>query len=167
MIQSGTDVFGFSNLLYIRDIEESKSLNNFNGSCIIISASGMCEAGRVLHHLANCIEDANSTVLIIGFNAQNTLGRRLVESRDVKNAHIKIFGDDYKVKAKIYVLNSFSAHADRNELCNYFNNFDRNLLENIFLVHGEPDQQETLTLKLKDMNFTDISSPNRGDEVII
>lgn len=167
LISKGVDVFGFSNLTYIRDVEDSKSLNNFKGSCIIISASGMCEAGRVLHHLANSIEDSGSTVIIIGYNAPDTLGKRLVEAKDIQNARIRIFGDDFRVKAKIYVLNSFSAHADRNELCDYFNNFDRSVLDSIFLVHGDPDQQDAFKQQLISMKFSNILSPERGDEVTI
>lgn len=165
LISDGVDIFGFSNLTYIKDVEESKRLNDFKGCCVIISASGMCEAGRVLHHLANNIEDSKSTVLIVGYNAEHTLGRRLVEAKDMTNATVKIFGDEYNVRAKIYVLNSFSAHADMNELNDYFDKFDRNMLKGIFLVHGDIDQQEIFKATLKDMGFKNVVNPAKGEEI--
>ncbi|MGH2575142.1 MAG: MBL fold metallo-hydrolase RNA specificity domain-containing protein [Ignavibacteria bacterium] len=164
LISKGVDIFGFSNLRYIKDVQESKALNDFKGSCLIISASGMCESGRVLHHLANNIEDINSTVLIIGFMAEHTLGRRLVESRDIPNMKVKIFGDEFTVKSKIVVLNSFSAHADKAELIDYFNKFNKNELHGIYLVHGEVDQQECLKKSLIDQNFKNVIIPEKGDE---
>jgi metallo-beta-lactamase family protein len=167
LILDGVDVFGFSNLTYIKDVEESKALNNFKGTCMIISASGMCEAGRILHHLANNIQDPKTTILIVGYMAENTLGKRLVDLKDTTNGSVKIFGDEYNVKAKIVVLNSFSAHADRNELMAYFNKFDKNRLEQIFLVHGDYDQQEAFNHSLKNANFKNIDIPQKGDEVQI
>lgn len=164
MILNGKEIFELPNLRYIQDVEDSKALNFFNECCIIISASGMAESGRVLHHLKNNIEDPNSTVLIVGFMAEHTLGRRLIESRDVENAVIRIFGDEYYVHSKIVVLNSFSAHADRDELLAYFNQFDRNQLQKVFLVHGEIDQQEAFKDGLRSMNFKDIEIPVKGQE---
>jgi metallo-beta-lactamase family protein len=167
LISKGVDVFGFSNLLYIKDVEESKSLNEFKGPAMIISASGMAEAGRVLHHLANNIEDPASTILIIGFMAPDTLGRRLVESKDTENSIVKIFGEEHPVRAKVVILNSFSAHADRNELHHYFAQFDKKQLENIYLVHGDLDQQEALQSMLKKDGFNNIDIPEKGSEIII
>lgn len=165
LLTEGVDIFGFSNLTYIRDVEESKALNSFKGTCVIISASGMCEAGRVLHHLANNIQDSKSTVLIVGYMAENTLGKRLVEAKDDPNAVVRIFGDEYKVRAKIVVLNSFSAHADRNELLDYFSRYDKSQLENIFLVHGDYDQQTAFQDGLKSSGFNNISIPEKGYEI--
>ena len=165
LLTRGVDVFGFSNLTYIKDVEESKNLNNFKGACVIISASGMCEAGRVLHHLANNIEDERSTILIVGYMAENTLRKRLVESKDDSNAVVRIFGDEYRVKAKIVVLNSFSAHADENELLNYFTQFDKSNIEKIFLVHGDYNQQLVFQDALKKNGFKNISIPEKGNEV--
>lgn len=167
LISDGVDIFGFSNLTYIKDVEESKRLNDFKGCCVIISASGMCEAGRVLHHLKNNIEDKRSTVLIVGFCAEHTLGRRLVESKDMTDATVKIFGDEFNVRAKIYVLNSFSAHADMNELNAYFEKFDRNMLKGIFLVHGDIDQQEIFKASLKGKGFKYVNNPAKGEELEI
>jgi metallo-beta-lactamase family protein len=167
LISNGVDVFGFSNLTYIKDVEDSKALNRFKGACMIISASGMCEAGRILHHLANNIDDPTNTILIIGYQAPDTLGRRLVESRDIESPEVKIFGDLHKVKAKVVVLNSFSAHADRNELYDYFEKFDKNQVEKIFLVHGDYDQQQALQLQLQTEGYKDIEIPEKGAEIII
>ena len=167
LLVEGVDIFGFSNLTYTKNVEESKALNNFKGSCVIISASGMCEAGRVLHHLANNIGDSRSTVLIVGYMAENTLGRRLIESKDDPNAIVRIFGDEYKVKAKIVVLNSFSAHADRNELLDYFTKYDKSQLENIFLVHGDYDQQTAFQEGLTKNGFNNITIPQKGFEIQI
>lgn len=167
LITNGVDVFGFSNLTYTQSVEESKALNSIKGPCMIISASGMCEAGRILHHLANNIEDPRTTILIIGFMAPDTLGRRLVESRDKDNPEVRIFGDEYKVKAKVVVLNSFSAHADKNELMTYFRQFDKSQLEQIYLVHGDYDQQQAFQKSLNENGFKDVLIPKKLDEVEI
>lgn len=164
MILNGIEIFAMPNLKYIQDVEDSKALNYLNECCIIISASGMAEAGRVLHHLKNNIEDPDSTVLIVGFMAEHTLGRRLIESRDEENAMVRIFGEEYYVHSKVVVLNSFSAHADKDELHDYFNQFDRNKMQKIFLVHGEIDQQEAFKDGLRSMNFKDIEIPVKGQE---
>lgn len=165
MILNGKEIFELPNLKYIQDVEDSKKLNFFDESCLIISASGMAESGRVLHHLKNNIEDPKSTVLIVGYMAEHTLGRRLIESRDAENASVKIFGEEYYVHSKIVVLNSFSAHADKDELEDYFDKFDRKKLEKIFLVHGEPSQQSAFKDNLKNMNFREIDIPYKGQEI--
>lgn len=164
MILNGVEVFELPNLHYIQNVEESKKLNSIHEPCVIISASGMAESGRVLHHLKNNIEDPKATVLIVGYMAENTLGRRLIESRDVENTAVRIFGEEYYVHAKIVVLNSFSAHADRDELLSYFNQFDRNELKRIFLVHGEPEMQEAFKDGLRTQNFKDVEIPAKGQE---
>lgn len=165
LILSGVKTFELPNLRYTQSVDESKRLNSVNEPCIIISASGMAESGRILHHLKNNIEDPKSTVLIVGYMAEHTLGRRLIESRNSENASVRIFGDEYYVHAKVVVLNSFSAHADRDELLGYFDNFDRKQLQKIFLVHGEIDQQEAFKDGLRSMNFKDIEIPVKGQEV--
>jgi metallo-beta-lactamase family protein len=165
LISEGIDIFGSADVKFIKDVEESKKLNNIKTCCMIISASGMCESGRILHHLANNVQDPKNTILIIGFMAEHTLGRRLVEAKDEKGKKIKIFGDEYKVNATVEVLNSFSAHADKDELNDYFVKFNREKLKNIYLVHGEIDQQEILKNSLKSLGFKDIQIPFKGDEV--
>ena len=167
LISKGVDVFGFSNLTYIKDVEESKRLNGLKGPCVIISASGMCESGRILHHLKNNIADPGSTVLIVGFMAPETLGRRLIESKDKAGEQIRIFGDMHKVNAKIYVLNSFSAHADRDELIEYFSKFNKPELENIWLVHGDYDQQQALQSALNEREYKNVDIPEKETVVEI
>lgn len=165
LISRGVDVFGFQNLTYIKDAEDSKKLNYFKGSCMIISASGMAESGRIVHHLRNNISSEKNTILIVGFQAPHTLGRRIVEAEGKQGMFVRIFGEEHAVKAKIYVLNSFSAHADRDELREYFGKFTKGKLEKIFLVHGDPDQQEALRSMLGEMNYKDVDIPAKGDEV--
>jgi metallo-beta-lactamase family protein len=167
LLASGVNVFGLDNMKYIKDVNESKKLNNMKETCMIISASGMCEAGRILHHLANNIEDSRNTILIIGFMAQNTLGRRLIEAKDKPGSVVKIYGEEYKVNAKIKVLNAFSAHADKNELIEYFGKFDKGSIKKIFLVHGEEEMQTPFRKNLMDMGFKDIVIPERGETINI
>jgi metallo-beta-lactamase family protein len=158
------DPFGFEKLTYISSSEESKELNSRRDPVLIISSSGMCEAGRILHHLANNIEDKRNTVLITGYNAEHTLGRRLVE----KQPEVRIFGDMYSVKAEVVVMNSLSAHADRTELLAFHSQFSRERLQNIFLVHGDLDQQQKLETGLKEeLGFARVSIPSEGDKVTV
>jgi metallo-beta-lactamase family protein len=126
---------------------------------MIISSSGMCEAGRIQHHLKNNIEDPNNIVLMVGYSAQHTLGRRIIE----KNEYVKIFGEELKLNAEVIVLNSFSAHADADELLDYVNQFDKDKMKKIFLVHGDIEQQEIFKKHLKESGFNDIVIPEKGD----
>jgi metallo-beta-lactamase family protein len=132
--------FGFNNLHYTTSVQESKNLNNLQGPAIIISADGMCEAGRVVHHLANTIEDARNTILIVGFMAENTLGRRIREGR----RDLRIMGTPVRVKAAVEELSTFSAHADYREIGEYITSLDTSRLKKVFLVHGEDGAQEHL-----------------------
>jgi metallo-beta-lactamase family protein len=138
--------FHLDKLTYITSAEESKALNGKPESCIIISASGMCEAGRIRHHLKNNIGDPRNTVLIVGFCAPNTLGRSLSE----RHSTVSIFGSKHEVKAKIEVLNAFSAHADRNELLDLLKR-STGSMKRIFLTHGQEDQSEALAKAIKEM----------------
>ena len=124
----------FKEITYTTSVEESKQLNFYNKPCIIISASGMCEAGRIMHHLKNHMTDPKNLILVIGFMAQGTRGRQIVEGA----RKIKIFGKKYPLKADVVVLNSFSGHADKLELLEYVRNI--NDLQNIFVVHGEESE---------------------------
>ncbi|HEX2983043.1 MAG TPA: MBL fold metallo-hydrolase [Ignavibacteriales bacterium] len=153
------DPFGFDELIYITDVEESKKLNEMQGPCMIISSSGMCEAGRILHHLANNIENPNNIVLIVGYSAENTLGRKIVEREPI----VKIFGEEYNLKSEVIVMNSLSAHADSNELLAYCNNFDKSRLQKLFLVHGDFDQQTKFMGRLNEAGFKNVYIPDRGD----
>lgn len=157
------DPFSFSQLRYVSDLNESKRLNKISGPMIIVSSSGMCENGRILHHLRNNISDPKNIVLIVGYNAEHTLGRKLVEGEKI----IKIFGEEHLVKSQVIVMNSLSAHADRNEILDYVKNFDVRKLKKIFLVHGDYDQQLKLKSGLENIGFNDIHIPNRGDSFVI
>lgn len=150
------DPFNFEGLYYIEDVEESKKLNGMKESKIIISASGMCEAGRILHHLKNNIENPSNTILITGFMASNTLGRKIVE----KEEKVKIFGEEYRLKAEVVIMNEYSAHADRYDLLNYVKNVNP---KEIFLVHGEEKQINSLKDLLKETGYENVVIPFKGD----
>ncbi len=154
------DPFGFAKLTYIRSLEDSKALNEKPGPYAIISASGMCEGGRILHHLAHTITDPDNIVLIIGFQAENTLGRRIVEKRP----HVKIFGSEYPLRATVETINAFSGHADQKELLEWIGTGnDDNRIKKIFIVHGEEDQSIPLSEKLKERGFGNIVIPQRKE----
>jgi metallo-beta-lactamase family protein len=138
-LQNQEDPFGFKRLQYIREASESKKLNDLHGPFVVISASGMAEQGRILHHLRNNIEDPRNTVLVTGFMAQDTLGRKLVE----KWPEVKIFGEAMRVRAEIASLDELSAHADQNELLEWIRPMVSHLRK-VFLVHGERQQSATL-----------------------
>ncbi len=157
VMKTDDDVFGFDRLHYIRDVEESKKLNERKEPCMIIAASGMCEAGRIVHHLSNTIEDSKNTVMIVGYQAEHTLGRKIVE----KNPEVTIFGDVKKLNAEVAVMNSFSAHADKNELMAFVDKMDKQQLKNIFLVHGDLDQAEKFSAALQQRQFKRVDIPLR------
>ena len=150
--------FGFNDLNYIRDVADSKALNDSAEPCIIISSSGMMNAGRVKHHLFNNIENPNNTFLIVGYCSPDTPGGMLktgIES-------IKLFGEHKMVKAEVRVMDSFSAHGDRNEMYDFIAN--QKSVKKIFLVHGELDRQEKFKSFLIEKGFPDIEIPAEGDE---
>jgi metallo-beta-lactamase family protein len=146
VLQTGTkrDPFGFEDLYYTRSLEESKRLNFLLEPAIIISASGMAETGRILHHLKNNIEDRRTTVLIVGWQAPETLGRKLVDGEKIVN----IFGEKYHVNAQVEVLNGFSGHADHEELLSWVAPMSR-MPRRTFLVHGEMEAASALASSLR------------------
>ena len=150
--------FGFENLRVTRSVEESKMINELDRPAIIISASGMAEAGRILHHLRNNIEDPKNTVLVVGFMAEHTLGRRIVERRE----KVRIFGEEFSLRARVKVLNAFSAHADYNELLGYLDHYSKKELRKILLVHGEKDAQASLREKMKERGYRDVEAIKYG-----
>ena len=157
-LDSGDDPFGFRRLRYIRDVEESKALNELRVPCVIISASGMAEAGRVLHHLRNNIGDPRNTVLITGFQAENTLGRKLLEGQK----EVNIFGEPMRVRAEVLKINELSGHADQQELLTWMEPLTKTVKE-VFLVHGEYLQQQAMALAIKDRYNLNVTIPDRGD----
>lgn len=156
-IDNRLNPFGFGRLKYISDVEESKKLNSYQGPCIIISASGMCEFGRILHHLKNNIEDHKNSILIVGYQAEHTLGRRIKEGKKVVN----IFGDSYHVRADVHTINAFSAHADRSDLLDYVGRVEG--VKKIFLVHGEKDQGFKFKDVLAENGYKNVEVPAPGD----
>jgi len=139
------DPFGFDTLIYTRSVEQSKELNFRRDPFVVISASGMAETGRILHHLRNRIEDPKNTVLIVGWQAPDTLGRRLVDGV----SPVRIFGEEYTVRAQIEMINGFSGHADRSELIAWARAIAKRP-RRTFLVHGELDSAEALAQGLRD-----------------
>lgn len=158
-METDSDPFGFARLSYVRDVQESKQLNASRLPMVIISASGMCEAGRILHHLRNNIEDPKNTVMIVGFCAPHTLGRRIVERR----REVKIFGEPHRLRAEVEVMNAYSAHADEPELVEFVSHLDPGRLQKIFLVHGDPDRQLALYDALKAGGYPTAYGPERGE----
>jgi metallo-beta-lactamase family protein len=132
--------FGFETLRFVSSTQQSKDLNKMQEPAVIISSSGMCEGGRILHHLKNNLSNPDNTILFVGFMARHTLGRRLAD----RKKEVKIFGRKYPVKARVKIINAFSAHADYNEMIAWIKKLDLDRLKGIFLVHGEAEAQEHL-----------------------
>ncbi len=158
-IQNDPDPFGFNNLKYIREASESKELNDLKEPCIIISASGMCDAGRVKHHLRNSIGDERNTVLMVGYCSPNTLGVKLMSGAK----QVRIFGDFFDVNADIETIHSYSAHADYNELLKFLSCQDKTKLKSVFLVHGEDDAKKVFKETLQKNEYHNIVIPGPGD----
>lgn len=156
----GEGPFQFRGLKYITAVKDSKELNSMPGPVAIISASGMCEGGRILHHLAASIQDPKNIILIVGYQAEHTLGRRLVEHV----SPVKIFGERYKVEARVHTINALSAHADRRELLDYFTRMGPRV-ERAFVVHGEGERLKALASGLQDLGARGVLIPERGQRV--
>jgi metallo-beta-lactamase family protein len=153
------DPFGFERLTYTRTTRESKELNFLRQPAVIISASGMCEAGRVLHHLKNNVEDARNTILIVSWQAPYTLGRRLVEHAP----QVKIFGEEYSVRARVETINGYSAHADRTGLLDYVRQVGPGRLKAAYVVHGEEPSSLALAEGLRDLGVAQVVVPRPGE----
>ncbi len=150
--------FGFDALRYTSSLADSKRINEHQGPAIIISASGMCEAGRIRHHLANTIEDKRNTILIVGYMAAHTLGRRIQE----RQKEVRIFDETMTLRAQVEELGAFSAHADYGELRDYVARLDLKRLRKIFLVHGEHDAQLHLEKVLRGVGVRDVEAVGYG-----
>ena len=155
--------FGFNSLAYIRDVAQSKKLNESKDPCVIISASGMMSAGRIKHHIYNNIENPRNTILVVGFCAPGTLGERIRN----KPKTVRIFGEEKMLKAQVKIMDSFSAHGDQQEMLDFLSSQDKNKLKKIFLVHGEISRQEKFKAGLKEEGFMNIAIPSLGEEVEI
>jgi metallo-beta-lactamase family protein len=148
---------GFDLLTYTRSVQESKAINDVKGPAVIISASGMAEVGRILHHLRNNLHEPRNTILITSWMAPHTLGRRLVEGKKV----VKIFGEKHQVLAKVACINGLSAHADQHDLLAYAS-ATKHSLRQVFLTHGESDAAKALREKLLDAGINQVSYPEAG-----
>ncbi len=159
VMETDPDPFGFNTLRYVRSAEESKSLNEMKEPAIIISASGMMEAGRVKHHLANNISKSSTTILGVGYCAPSTLGARILRGDD----KVSIHGVIYNVEADVEKIDSFSGHGDYNEMTSFISCQDKSKLQNVFLVHGELPVQEKYREHLKGEGFKNIEIPYSGE----
>jgi len=156
-LANGGDPFGFQLLTYVRDVNQSKALNDLPGPFMVISASGMCEGGRVLHHLKNNIGDPRNTILLTGYQAENTLGRKIEEQRD----EVPIFGDLMPLRAEVQTLDALSGHADREEMLAWMKPIAGGL-KKVFLVHGEPEQQAAFGTAIRERYGLEVIAPERG-----
>ncbi|MFD2161334.1 MBL fold metallo-hydrolase RNA specificity domain-containing protein [Paradesertivirga mongoliensis] len=157
VLKSDDDVFHFKGLKFIQSVEESKALNEDPRPCVIISSSGMAEAGRVKHHIKNNVENSKNTILIVGYCEPSSLGGRLVAGARV----VRIFGDEFDVRADVRVIKSMSAHGDYEDLLRFLSCQDPKEVKKIFLVHGEYDVQQIFRQKLVDAGFSTVIIPEQ------
>jgi metallo-beta-lactamase family protein len=155
ILRNDDDPFRFKGLKYVKTVDESKMLNFRNEPCVIISASGMAEAGRVKHHISNNIENSRNAVLMTGYCEPNSLGARLMRGQK----EVKIFGVEHEVHAEIGSIRSMSAHGDYEDLCQFLACQDTRRVKRLFLVHGEPNVQDDFRDRLAHKGFTDVQIP--------
>jgi metallo-beta-lactamase family protein len=163
VMENDSDPFGFNSLTYITRQEDSKKLNDYKKPCIIISASGMAEAGRIKHHLANNISNPQNTILMVGYCSPVTLGARIARG----DKEVSIFGTVYKVNAEVKSIDSFSGHADYKEMISFLNCQDKSAVQKTFLVHGEYETQVNYSARLQDSGFSNIQIPSMRQEFTI
>lgn len=160
IFEAGESPFDLPNLTYVSSVAGSKAITESDEPCIVISASGMCENGRILHHLRAAIGSRENTVLIVGYQAQHTLGRRLVEQR----TRVRIFGVERERRCEVVVLNGFSAHADQSDLLDFAQRVhELGDVKHVALVHGDPKPQDVLAEKMNDAQLAPVIRPERGD----
>lgn len=159
LVQTVKELFAFTQVHYTRDASESKALNTQRGPMVVIAASGMAEAGRILHHLAHGAADSRTTILIVGFQAEHTLGRRIVERAPT----IRVFGEEIPLRARVEVLNGYSAHGDRTELQRWLDAVRAGNTGQtapvVHLVHGEPAAQDAFAEQLRGAGYQSVSTP--------
>lgn len=166
LVRDGGGLFDFPLVKFTRDVQESKRLNTLHGPMIVIAASGMAESGRILHHLRNGADNPRNTILIVGFQAEHTLGRRILERRPV----IRVLGEEVPLRAEVAVLNGYSAHADRTELHRWLSavrlggTASGRTAPPVYLVHGEPSAQEAFATQLRTDGFP-VTIPHPGETV--
>jgi metallo-beta-lactamase family protein len=161
ILEQDDDPFQFAGLEYIKTVEDSKLLNFKNEPCVIISASGMADAGRVKHHISNNIENSRNSILITGYCEPNSLGARLLSGRK----EVNIYGVAHEVHAEIGSIRSMSAHGDYEDLSQFLATQDPRLVKKLFLVHGEYNVQEDFKERLIRKGFMDVSIPELHEEL--
>jgi metallo-beta-lactamase family protein len=161
LLKKDDDVFGFKGLHLIEKAEDSIRLNDYEGPCVIISASGMAEAGRIKHHIAHHIESSKNTILIVGFSESHSLAGKL--KLDPKE--VKIFGEPYQVNASIETIDSMSAHGDYQDLLKWLSCQDVSKVERFFLVHGEYENQIAMQKRLQQKGFKNVVIPKMHEEI--
>jgi len=155
--------FSFKGLIKVQATAESKAINHIKGTVMIIAGSGMCTGGRIKHHLVNNITRPESTILFVGYQANGTLGRQILDSN---GGEVRILGQTYRVKARVVKVHGFSAHADRKEMLDWLRNL-KQLPRKIFLVHGEKEAAENFQEYLKDNLGADVMVPEYQQEVTL
>ena len=158
ILRQGIDPMKFPGLKFLETPDQSKQLNDLPGPMVIIAASGMCEGGRVLHHLQRTVGDPRNIILIVGFQAENTLGRFIVE----RKSPLRILGDEYELNARVHTINALSAHADRQALMRWFDGIKGNKLKRVFAVHGEPEKVAAMTELVKQHGVPNAVAPVAG-----
>ena len=159
ILRQGIDPMKFPGLQFLETPDQSKALNDLPGPMIIIAASGMCEGGRVLHHLQRCVGDPRNIILIVGFQAENTLGRRIVD----RVSPLRILGDEFDLNARVHTINALSAHADRTALTRWLDGI-KGSLERVFAVHGETERVEAMTALVKERGIANAVAPVVGQK---
>jgi metallo-beta-lactamase family protein len=160
LVGTGSQLFDFPLVRYIREVADSKALNEMRGPAVIVAASGMAESGRILHHLANGIGDHRNLVLLVGFQAENTLGRRIQSGQEI----VRIFGQEYPRRAEVETIGGYSAHADRGELRAWVRQLG-GPIRRAFVVHGEPPALEAMAGILRSEGVQDVTVPKHGESV--
>ena len=156
------DPFGFNGLRYITDVQQSKALNRSEQPCIIISSSGMLEAGRIKHHVSNHIDDPSTTILIVGYCTPSSLGARI---QDPSLRYVSIFGFDHRIRAQVTKVEGFSGHGDYQEMIQYLTACqDAKQVQKVFIVHGEYAAQEAMKAHLQEAGFGEVAIPEKGEE---
>ena len=163
LVQQVDELFRFPLVRFTRSVDESKELNTARGPMVIIAASGMAEGGRIVHHLKNHADDSRNTILVVGFMAEHTLGRRIVERREV----LKVFGEEVELRAHVEIINGYSAHADRTELQSWLARVKSTSphLKTVALVHGEQEAQEAFRDQLNNAGYNDVRIPAPGEKL--
>jgi metallo-beta-lactamase family protein len=162
-VSRDSDPFGFKNLSYISDVNKSKALNNLSEPCIIISASGMAEAGRIKHHIMNNIENPKNTILMVGYATPESLAGKLKNGEK----RVRIFGEEFNVKAEVKYLGYYSAHADYNEMINWLKCQNKKKIKEVFLVHGEAETQQSFKEKLEKTGYPKVYIPHTGEGITL